>query len=829
MLVAFPISLVDQDLALKNAQWINELGGCKGHEALFGYDKRCTPGTVDDIRGELIKAFDKVYPFPFEAEIDGWPEGANYFFRVVTAKLETKPNTPCFLWLEPDAIPLKAGWLDMLAEEYKRGNKPFMGDRVQVRDIPLHMSGVGIYPLPLHAFAGEAYRAAEVAWDMAGKDQIVPKAYFTRLIEHAWKHPQFTMLSEIDTQIRPEAVLFHSSKDGSLIDLLRKKAAPETNHHSVPAEPTSVPKTSREEIGTRAAHPSPVYDIFIRTYPGDYDWLRYCIRSIEKYVTGFRKIWMISPSRPPEWFSAAGVSAAPIHIANMEWKQMNDESPDGYLAQQITKLYADVITDYQPDFILHIDSDVILNRPVTPGDFISNDKVVWPYTPYDRIETPWQPITEKFMGASVQYEFMRRLPIMVPRWLYSKLREFAHKRHGMPISQYIINQTQRSFSEFNALGAYAYAYHRDSFDWVNTLAPSLGYNETFARQFHSWSGITPEIKSEIETILRGTESTEASNLAESACPNPPESASVPSQIKVLADGTWVLHGDQISQWVEQEGRLDHDQNFLPKILPLIKPGDTVVDVGAFIGDHTIAYARAVGGHGRVFAFEPNPIAYKCLKHNMALLDGDDLLSVGFLNVALGDRTDSVPLSGNNGNWGGAYIGDHMKITDVPVRPLDEFNLAPDFIKIDAEGYEMKVLSGAQKTILKYHPTLVIEINEEALRRQGEHRNNIFQWLGNHGYRWDVMQENCSLYSPLYDILCSCNKSPEVNGEADLTRCTSSPPPVTSPLTTYGEMIAAVILLKNFAEIDTNHRQRVMQNLSKSGLTPRWPRRKKKKQ
>ena len=86
----------------------------------------------------------------------------------------------------------------------------------------------------------------------------------------------------------------------------------------------------------------------------------------------------------------------------------------------------------------------------------------------------------------------------------------------------------------------------------------------------------------------------------------------------------VLEGDQISGWVEETGHLDHDQNFLPKILEHIKAGDTVVDAGAFIGDHTIAYATRAGRRGKVLAFEPNEKAAECLRHNLELYNLDNV-------------------------------------------------------------------------------------------------------------------------------------------------------------------------------------------------------------
>jgi FkbM family methyltransferase len=742
MITTLGYCLRDQEITLELARWIQELGGCPSHELFLIHDRRCNKNLVQAILDAFIPSFKAVYPGEAPAEIDGWPEGANYFLRLISCSLQNKPYQE-FLWLEPDAIPLTAGWMDQLEKEYRREDKPFMGDKVQVGDIPLHMSGVGIYPNPLHRFAGEAYRAHEVAWDMAARDQIVPVAHFTRLIEHAWKHPSFTDPHELTTQIRPEAVLFHASKDGSLIRLLREKFSGKTKEQIFPAVPNGDSRGGRETISC---------DIFIRTYPGDYEWLYYCIRSIDKFATGFRTIRIVSPAEALKWMEPRMHKVLHSGIP-IQWNVINPETEDGYLDQQITKLYADVITNYGADFILHVDSDVILTRPVTPESFLTVDapndgdlqrQVVWPYTPYSAIQTPWRPITEKFLGQPVENEFMRRLPIMVPRWLYPRLREFCFQRHRMPLCDYIRMQPPRAFSEFNALGAYAFTHHHDRFVWLNTLENAIP--GPFAKQFHSWGGITPEKKAEIENILSGTEKGCALSSSGPACPQSSEpERSVPSQIKVLPNDIWVLKGDQISQWVEQEGRLDHDQNFLPKILPHINPGDTVIDAGAYIGDHTVAYARKAK---KVIAFEPNPIAFECLKHNTRELGNVDIYRRG-----LGDKSDLVTLSGNNGNWGGAYVGEHMPVGEVVIHTLDSCALAPNLIKIDVEGYEMKVLSGAQKTILKHHPILVIEINREALRRQGEDPKNIFQWLRNYRYKFDVMQENCSTDSPLYDILC----------------------------------------------------------------------------
>jgi FkbM family methyltransferase len=822
MIVVFPYSTRDEDLALRNLQWWNELGGCKGHQCLLMHDKRCAPDLVSSIGQEAFKAFDNVEMVPAGAAIDGWPEGANYFFRLAAATLQSRPQWRYFFWMEPDAIPLQKGWLDTLEAEYKRAGKPFMGDRVEVEKIPLHMSGVGFYPNPLHLYAGEAYRAHETAFDMAGKDQIVPRAHFTKLIEHAWQHKTFTDPHELQTQMRPECILFHSSKDGSLIDLLRHDKANQiqkrtdalhsdihekrgfvaaTNQNETLQESVQ-PQTSRwgegnlspipqttsgievSEVSSRgqdsrrgaerqdreaqqvpavqptsasgdaARSPSKLQrppdggmdmrvvppegprsitcDIFIKTYTKDAEWLDYCRRSIARFGTGFHNVVIIGDQK--------------------------EYCDDGYLSQQIYKVYADTFTD--ADWILHMDSDAMFTRPVSPETYLIDGKPRWMITPNSDLEKslPWFEVIREFMGENAEFEFMRRFPFLFPRWFYPQFRQFILTQHGVDAETYIKNRPNRSFSEFNCMGAFAYKFLRDKFHWIDTSKDP--WPELTVDQLWSHGGLTEENKARREKILSGepaqklpepeydipklfTKGVFLSNLG--------EVKTIPEGIKVLPGDIWVLEGgDQISQWVEQEGRLDHDQNFLPFVLKHINEGDTVIDIGAHIGDHAIAYAHKAG---EVHAFEPNPISFECLSHNLSPDIAPRAAGVFLHQVALGDKVGSAPLSGNNGQPGGGYIGEHMKVADVEMRPLDGYKIKADFIKIDVEGYELNVLRGGEATIEENRPIMVIEINFGALRRQGNVPGDIFSWLKAHDYSYTIIQENCGRTSPMYDVLC----------------------------------------------------------------------------
>jgi hypothetical protein len=63
----------------------------------------------------------------------------------------------------------------------------------------------------------------------------------------------------------------------------------------------------------------------------------------------------------------------------------------------------------------------------------------------------------------------------------------------------VLAQPPRGFSEFNALGAFAWVHHREAFAWREV--PPEEPNEGYCRWYWSWSGITPEVESEVERLL----------------------------------------------------------------------------------------------------------------------------------------------------------------------------------------------------------------------------------------------------------------------------------------------------------------------------------------
>ena len=218
-------------------------------------------------------------------------------------------------------------------------------------------------------------------------------------------------------------------------------------------------------------------------------------------------------------------------------------------------------------------------------------------------------------------------------------------------------------------------------------------------------------------------------------------------MKILPNGIAVIEGDtHIGKWVEQSGRLDHDQNTLPLLTKHIPKGGTVVDVGAFIGDHTLHYANCVGPTGSVIAIEPNPVAFECLGHNM-----QEHKHVTCLNVGASFR--SIRLTLDPDPNAGASRAKEDEGGLLAAISIDSLGLANcDFMKFDCEGFEVWALRGAFGTIRHHKPVMLIEVNESALAAQGFDPQHIFDIMDVHGYQYRNIYEGQPMEGPQYDIL-----------------------------------------------------------------------------
>lgn len=232
-------------------------------------------------------------------------------------------------------------------------------------------------------------------------------------------------------------------------------------------------------------------DIFIRTYEKDLEWLKYCLKSISKYVTGYRQIIICIPDPQRKLLDGWNLTAEKI-VTCPVYKE-------DYLGQQISKLKAYEHTD--ADVLIFIDSDCCFNKPVDfQKELFQDGKPIIYKTLYEHVGEAicWKEITEKTLGEPLQFEYMRRLPFV---FLSKTLRSadlFLKIKHGKDSEEYIMGQPGRHFSEFNYMGAYADQYEKESYCIKNTEID--GYGNMYLKQNWSWGGITPEIKEEMEAL-----------------------------------------------------------------------------------------------------------------------------------------------------------------------------------------------------------------------------------------------------------------------------------------------------------------------------------------
>jgi FkbM family methyltransferase len=132
-------------------------------------------------------------------------------------------------------------------------------------------------------------------------------------------------------------------------------------------------------------------------------------------------------------------------------------------------------------------------------------------------------------------------------------------------------------------------------------------------------------------------------------------------------------------------------------------GMTFLDVGANIGYYTALAARIVGPNGKVIALEPDPESYQYLEQT---IKANAVGNVQAFRVAASDSPATLPLFISKDNRGDNRLyapTEKRPQIEVEARPIDELlsenNVnTVDFIKIDVQGYEPKVIAGLKKTI-----------------------------------------------------------------------------------------------------------------------------------
>jgi len=168
---------------------------------------------------------------------------------------------------------------------------------------------------------------------------------------------------------------------------------------------------------------------------------------------------------------------------------------------------------------------------------------------------------------------------------------------------------------------------------------------------------------------------------------------------------------------------------------IVKKGSVVFDIGAHCGFYTLLASELVGPEGKVFAFEPFPKNINYLKEHIRL---NNLSNVVVIEAAVSDiygrscfglDANASSSEGHLGVEGGIIVKTVSLDELVDKKEIPD----PDYIKIDVEGAELSVLSGARRLVERKHPVLFVSTHG-----QNEYEG-VVKLLGSFGYKLETLR------------------------------------------------------------------------------------------
>lgn len=191
----------------------------------------------------------------------------------------------------------------------------------------------------------------------------------------------------------------------------------------------------------------------------------------------------------------------------------------------------------------------------------------------------------------------------------------------------------------------------------------------------------------------------------------------------------------------------YNLQIVPFLKNFLEPGMTFIDIGANIGEISLVAAKRVARAGSVIAFEPIDAIADELQSNA---ERNGLRQISIVRMGLSDSTDGrVPIYASCGQGSpgdehhglgslfGAATGaaplQYIAITTLDAwledHPVDRI----DMIKIDIEGAELPCLQGAERTLRKFRPALIVEVQDTTARTAGYRANDLLDYLSALGY------------------------------------------------------------------------------------------------
>ena len=225
---------------------------------------------------------------------------------------------------------------------------------------------------------------------------------------------------------------------------------------------------------------------------------------------------------------------------------------------------------------------------------------------------------------------------------------------------------------------------------------------------------------------------------------------IPIPLRLTSGEWWLAEESALDQELMRGSFEDAEKRFVRKFL---RPGMTVIDVGAHHGLYTLLAAKSVGRRGRVIAFEPSRRERRRLLRHVRV---NGCWNVRVERCALGEQAGEAELFTVQGtqDWCNSLrppaMNARVETTGVAVERLDDalWRLrvdAVDFVKLDAEGAELSVLRGAGDLLRgASRPAVLAEVQDIRTEAWGYRARQIVEFLIDREYCWFAVRSDGSL-------------------------------------------------------------------------------------
>ena len=248
----------------------------------------------------------------------------------------------------------------------------------------------------------------------------------------------------------------------------------------------------------------------------DFDWLVYCLRSIQKFCRGFQGVTVAVPD-----FELGGLekvlACVPTGPLPIRLRAFHEPAGKGFLNHEAMMGSADQLVPAETKYVLHMDADGVFQMPTVPGDYFQNGRPYYlvrtwaslttedPMNPGSKCVSDcaqWKAPTDAQVGFDTPLYTMCMNTNVFPIGFYPRYRAHVESVHRIPFLSYMLagrNSFPQDRMDHTAMGAWAHRFLNEEFTWIDVESQPYPADRKLA--FWSHGGITPDVVEKIEDIL----------------------------------------------------------------------------------------------------------------------------------------------------------------------------------------------------------------------------------------------------------------------------------------------------------------------------------------